>query len=330
MLEAEELFRILWSELDFDDHPLNGGHGLDPEGELHVESESGLLSLIDKRIHFQLYSDTQKLSDGWKNGMELRDSQHRPISIHLLSENPMLARAPPGRLGLHRWSVHRSMLTSQLWEWIIQKTGELNTTEISDVGNICLFPELSSHEGTRFERNVEEWRDSLHKTRNGLMQSASKALQGWTWHLEIDNKADRLGWYIRCPNEWNSLFTIFAGFCWNPISPESMHGMLLFERAPEGELDRDDEAESNLMDVERTEILCAPDGPIAELSANPSWNDSADPINLGGGVHLWPTSMGRWPLIHAISAVKSDDEIHVWLNDKIGLISPVIRKLRTL
>lgn len=329
MLEARELFRILWEEVDFDDHPVNGGHGPNPEGELQFFSTKGSIHLKDERIYFQLYTDYRELVDA--KAKPLRDSQQRPISIHLLSEKPMLSRPPPGRLGLHRWSVDRSMLSSKLWNWIITNSGELISDDISELDDFCLFPDLSSHEGMRIEKEVSTWRESLQRIRTDLILCMKDSLQDWTWHLEIDNKADRLGWYIRCPVEWNSLFTIFAGFCWNPNEPENLHGMLLFERAPEGELDRDDEADANLLDIQRTTILCSKDGPLSKLANNPAWSESESPYMLEDGVQLWPPKMGRWPLIYAVSAaLQSEDDTIVWLKNKAELIIPIIDTLKTL
>ena len=39
------LFTRLWEEIDFDDHPHEGGHGPEPEGELTVTTSANVIRL---------------------------------------------------------------------------------------------------------------------------------------------------------------------------------------------------------------------------------------------------------------------------------------------
>ena len=55
------LFARLWEEIDFDDHPLSGGHGPEPEGELLVTSTANGVRLQDSRLSF-LIGDGDDLS----------------------------------------------------------------------------------------------------------------------------------------------------------------------------------------------------------------------------------------------------------------------------
>ena len=48
------LFARLWEEIDFDDHPLSGGHGPEPDGNLTVTSTPHGIRLEDSRISFIL------------------------------------------------------------------------------------------------------------------------------------------------------------------------------------------------------------------------------------------------------------------------------------
>ena len=48
------LFARLWEEIDFDDHPLSGGHGPEPEGELTITSTQNGIRLEDARLSFLL------------------------------------------------------------------------------------------------------------------------------------------------------------------------------------------------------------------------------------------------------------------------------------
>ena len=73
---------------------------------------------------------------------------------------------------------------------------ELRQWLIQNIGN----PEMIEGE------SVENYRRLLRRLRSKL----ESKLPNWTWHLEVDNKADRMGWYVRAPESWCSLFTIFV------------------------------------------------------------------------------------------------------------------------
>lgn len=314
---ADELFALLWEEIDFDDHPIHAGHSPSPVGDLEVEYEPGLVKITDERIRFELYTDAEKLVAEWGEGRVADvDETGRPISIHLLSERPTLVRPRPGRLGVHRWSLHRDWVGGEVWAWVKQRAGTTDRFEelpdFSALAEVCVFPERSIHSTHCYERSVGAWRNSLREIRNKIRNEIwwysvdstdRNRLEGWTWHLEIDNKADRLGWYIRCPAEWDSLFTIFAGYWWNPVFPEVCEALLLFERAPPGELDRADESDSNVRDALRTFELCHPDGALTALAEDPEWAEKGVPYELPeySGIELWPPSMNRWPLLYARS-----------------------------
>ena len=110
------LFKRLWEEVDFDDHPLSGGHDPEPEGELSV-----------------LYG---------KNGIRLEDSRLSIIigegddadSIHRWTSISTKRNQGPSRLGVHRWSMSPDCLDSELREWVIQKIG------YPPGGPKCMFP----------------------------------------------------------------------------------------------------------------------------------------------------------------------------------------------
>ena len=42
-----DLFARLWEEIDFDDHPLSGGHQPEPDGELNVKMTPNSIRLED-------------------------------------------------------------------------------------------------------------------------------------------------------------------------------------------------------------------------------------------------------------------------------------------
>ena len=51
-----ELFSRLWEEIDFDDHPLHGGHGSEPEGEFTFSQSDDSISVGDARLTCLLYT----------------------------------------------------------------------------------------------------------------------------------------------------------------------------------------------------------------------------------------------------------------------------------
>ena len=278
-----ELFARLWEEVDFDDHPITGGHQPHPEGELKVKMTPNSIRLEDARLSLLI---------GKGNDAD---------SVHRWAVNDVRMNDGPARMGVHRWSISPQCFTDDLQQWLFQKIG---------------FPETI--EGN----SVEEDRRILRALRMRLQSM----LPNWTWHLEVDNKLDRMGWYVRAPESWCSLFTIFVGLGWN--DQISKRGFLLFERAPPGELDRPDEAEANRLDGLRTVALCnGHRGALSHLANNMEWAAKPQPYKLQqyGDVQLWPPSMGRWPLLHGRS--KSTDDVVDWAATIIELLQPAISTL---
>jgi len=279
------LFARLWEEIDFDDHPHQGGHGPEPEGELKVTTTANGIRLEDERISFIL---------GAGEGAD---------SIHRWTHDSVQMNEGPGRMGIHRWSLSPDCIPSELADWIRERIGE-----------------PISHEG----ESVAQHRELLMRLRSRL----APMLPEWTWHLEIDNKADRMGWYVRAPNAWCSLFTIFVGFGWN--KQITKRGFLLFERAPPGELDRPDEEVPNRLDGLRTVALCnASRGALSHLANNMAWaaEPRPFPLELPGSVELWPPSMGRWPLLHGRS--ESNEDVVEWAAIIVAALQPTISTLST-
>ena len=277
------LFARLWEEVDFDDHPLAGGHGPEPEGNLTITSTPNRIRLEDARISFILGAG------------EDADSIHRWTTCSTQMNDG------PERMGVHRWSISPGCMTTELSDWVCQRIGE-----------------PISHEG----ESVEGHRELLEQIRTRL----SSMLPEWTWHLEIDNKPDRMGWYVRAPNAWCSLFTIFVGLGWNESITK--RGFLLFERAPPGELDRTDEEDHNRLDGLRTVALCnASRGALSHLADNMMWAAEPHPFSLEmpGSVELWPPSMGRWPLLHGRS--ESSEDVVEWAATIVETLQPAISTL---
>jgi len=340
-----EIFSRLWTEIDFDDHPHQAGHSPTPVGELQSQIGPGLLKLQDDRIRFFLYSDAELLLAEWAGenptySLDV-DENGRPVSIHLLTIGPENTRVGEGRLGLHKWSLDRSSFNAESWHWLSENIGlpsgdflsatpesSHSALDFSPLAELCLYPDRSAHSTERPHLTVGEWRHLL----GGLRAHLSPLLPDWTWHLEVDNKADRCGWYVRAPENWTSLFTIFVGLGWQPENPQNAHGFLLFERAPPGELDRDDEEEANQLDGLRTVALCnSSRGALTALAGEPFWAASATahPLPaLPGLVELWPPSMGRWPLLVARAEPERPLEaIAQWAATIIGALQPSISTL---
>ena len=234
-------------------------------------------------------------------------------SIHRWTMEPTQMNDGPDRLGEHRWSISPKDLGLNLSAFVAVKIGP---------------PTVKSGDSILEERIL------LGQIRNIL----SPLLTDWTWHLEVDNKPDRMGWYIRAPAEWESLFTIFAGLGWNPDTPENKHGFVLFERAPPGELDRPDEEHPNRLDALRTVALCNTQrGALTKLASNPIWSHESTPHhldNLPGDVQLWPPSMGRWPLLVArqleqTNPLNNAAGVAQWQAEIVSALSPAISTLST-
>ena len=279
------LFSRLWEEIDFDDHPHDGGHGADPEGEFTFTYTSDSIYVADTRLSFLI---------GNGDGAD---------SIHRWTTESVQMNEGPERMGIHRWSLSPSCLSSELSNWVIQHIGSPIESELE---------------------SVSKQRELLTEIRERI----SPLLPEWTWHLEIDNKADRMGWYVRAPNSWCSLFTIFVGLGWTESISE--RGFLLFERAPPGELDRPDEAEPNRLDGLRTVALCnASRGALSHLAGEMMWASEARPfpLELPGDVELWPPSMGRWPLLHGRS--ESSEDVVEWSTTIVEALQPAISTLST-
>ncbi len=339
-----QLFQRLWEEIDFDDHPLHGGHEMAPEGELLVTEQPNRISISDNRVRFYLYADINDALVDRDNGvLHIEpDADERPASVHLLSAFPELASLAPGRMGLHRWSLSPAELEDTgCVEWLEEALGfdhifdeEFDEDSLSPSSLIGRF-DLSTHESNRPDFPVAVWRMLLASFR----REVEPLLPDWTWHLEVDNKADRTGWYVRAPAASNSLFTFFIGVGWRPgadLSEVRSHTFLLFERAPPGELDRPDEAIPNIADAERVERLCAADGPLAALCGEPDWaEESVDGKSvptkfqtptLRGHFELWPPDMGRWPLLVARAEVEEPNPAG-WVKTLIKELKPTIDSL---
>ena len=228
-------------------------------------------------------------------------------SIHRWTNEPIKINNGPKRMGEHRWSISPKDLGLTLSAFVAVKIGTPSTIE----GNSILNERVLLGE---------------------IMNKLSPMLEEWTWHLEVDNKKDRMGWYIRAPNQWESLFTIFVGLGWNPKINDDKRGFLLFERAPPGELDRADEAEANRLDGLRTVALCNDQrGALSKLATNPKWAHEPTPHHISdmeGDVQLWPPSMGRWPLLVARQNEATDaKETAEWAAEIVTSLLPSISTL---
>jgi len=302
----EALFRRLWEELDFDDHPYPGSHSPTPQGQLKFTAHKGAVSLSDDRISFRLGTG----NDGEK-------------SIHRWTMEPTQMNEGPERLGEHRWSICPKDLGLNLSAFLAVKIGPPTAME--------------GPPANPSQKSVLNKRVLLGQIRNSL----SPHLNDWTWHLEVDNKQDRMGWYIRAPEAWESLFTVFAGLGWHPNTPENKHGFLLFERAPPGELDRPDEEGPNRLDALRSVALCnSQRGALTKLASDPLWSHESEPHhleNLPGDVQLWPPSMSRWPLLIARQTgevginnpLGNPEKVAEWMAEIVTALRPTISTLST-
>ena len=310
-----DLFSLLWTEIDFDDHPINGGHGMNPEGEVEVRINENCISINDNRIEMilahpailrndatgDLHSEVVMVSEA-----NLASTQE-PLSQHIiaLTEKPEMIVNPPK-------NVHLSTLPLS---WIGQ---ELAKSDL--LRNLIMNPLISLG-------NPASWRDDLQSWR----QQLSPLLPEWTWHLEFGNKSDRLGWYIRVPG--NSLFTVFLG--WGGLDNGGLppgglegqtgkHGFFLFERAPLGQLDRPNETEPNRADHLRTQHLFSQNGQLTILAdaarrgdVDLAFTELFEPEG-GAGSELWPLVIGRCPPEYSSSQVGD------WFSDLVKLLRPAI------
>ena len=293
--DLQSIFKLLWTEIDFDDHPLHGGHGLNPEGNVSIQSEDDHIHVSDERAMITLVhpsiikaKDTKRIHRDVVNNAGLSLNQH----IIALTENLEIIENPPER-------VHPATLPIS---WI---NPELRKSFL--LGNLLDKPMEKIGESA-------SWREDLWKWRKNF----SKLLPNWTWHLEFGNKSDRLGWYIRAPG--NTLFTIFLGWGWLKEDKSDLHGFFLFERAPLGELDRDDEHDPNVADKNRTEFLFSEDGHLNKLNVSISNGkvifDHAEIIHFESG--LWPLVMGRAP------ANWDESEVTLWFHEMLSMLQPSI------
>ena len=310
-----DLFSLLWTEIDFDDHPIGGGHGMKPEGGVEIRINGNCISINDNRIEMILAhpnifrnDDTGGLDSDvvMASGADVKGvKESLPLHIIALTEKPEMIANPPK-------NVHSSTLPMS---WI---SHELAKSDL--LRNLFAEPLISLG-------NPVSWRDELWSWR----QQLSPLLPQWTWHLEFGNKSDRLGWYIRVPG--NSLFTVFLG--WGGLDNEALseggldgqagkHGFFLFERAPLGQLDRPDEAEPNQADHLRTQHLFSQNGQLSKLVDDASRGDVDlaftevfDPQN-GAGSELWPLVIGRCPPEYSSSQVGD------WFSNLLKLLRPAI------
>ena len=310
-----DLFSLLWTEIDFDDHPLRGGHGMKPEGMVEIRINENCIGINDNRIemilaHSNIFrnhgTEDLELDVSVASGSDVKGVKV-PLPLHIiaLTEKPEIIVNPPE-------NVHLSTLPMS---WI---SHELAKSDL--LRNLFTEPLISLG-------NPVSWRDELWSWR----QQLSPLLPQWTWHLEFGNKSDRLGWYIRVPG--NSLFTVFLG--WGGLDNEGLpgggldgqtgkHGFFLFERAPLGQLDRPDEAEPNQADHLRTQHLFSQNGQLSKLVEAASQGDVDlaftevfDPHN-GAGSELWPLVIGRCPPEYSSSQVGD------WFSDLLKLLRPAI------
>jgi len=109
----EALFARLWEEVDFDDHPHQGGHGPVPEGELRFSVGDEAITIGDDRLTFRLGL-----------GDDGEDSIHRWTmwSVHM-NEGAQ-------RLGEHRWSLSPDELGGQLTRFVNGCIGRIFTTAL--------------------------------------------------------------------------------------------------------------------------------------------------------------------------------------------------------
>ena len=350
----DDLFSLLWTEIDFDDHPICGGHGSEPEGELEISVNENCIIINDNRIEMILAHPDAFHNEGIEKLLSVSENSRKVASaiseetskqtsqhVIFLTERPEMISNPPEK-------VHSSTLPRT---WI---GDELAQSEY--LRGLLSKPLSSLGESAEWRYDLWSWREDL-----------SSRLPGWTWHLEFANKSDRLGWYIRAPG--NTLFTVFLG--WGGLEPRRFeqgvqsydysgkHGFFLFERAPLGQFDRPDEAEANRADHYRTRHLLGEAGQLTELVnaasrgdvdlvfteilVSTDWAsadagagadagpdaDAGDEAGAGAGAdagsadavsepELWPLVIARCP------PEWSGAEVGEWFGDLLRLLRPAI------
>jgi len=323
-MTPEVLFNILWTEIDFDDHPINGGHSPSVQGEIELpECVSGVVSLNDERVRMSIGADLSALNKEQIRQTEM-ELDSRPHHLFVVSQDAVeFSEAAVQKLsGLHKWSIPIDWFDlgaqgdDNTWfssfESSLQACRESTAFAVGDVS--ATIP---------FRQELKTWRERF-----------SQHLPGWTWHLEVDNKPDRCGWYIRAPESSESLFTVFLGHGWNPTATRIEQGFFIFERAPEGELDREDETKQNLLDVARTTEFCSDGGVLHELAiaagGAEDWADSTTRISLRPmlSADLYPPGMGLWPLLMGRSpANMSPDEMVDWFDSMFQPLLPALASI---
>jgi hypothetical protein len=321
-----DLFSLLWSEIDFDDHPISGGHVMEPEGEVEISVYDDCIAINDNRIEMILVRPDIIINNGTEGlkpevvaaskAIVTGAEEPPPRHIIVLTDKPEVISNPPE-------NVHSSTLPRS---WISQKLAKSEYFE-----DLLSEPLISLG-------NPAPWRDDLWSWR----QQLSPLFPGWTWHLEFGNKSDRLGWYIRAPG--NTLFTVFLG--WGGLDnggfegtgdeiigidkglpggdATGKHGFFLFERAPLDQLDRPDEAEPNRADHLRTQHLFSKTGILTNIANAASRGDVdlefaeiISPVG-GSGCELWPLVIGRCPSEFGV------DEVGEWFCTLLRLLRPAI------
>ena len=166
--DSESIFKLLWTEIDFDDHPLHGGHGMSPEGNVSIQSKDGHIHVNDERVMMTLaHSSIIKEGETKRLYLDSVNSSGVPLDQHIiiLTENLEVIDNPLER-------VHSATLPIS---WI---TPELRKSSLLEKFLDKTMVKIGRH---------ETWREDLWKWRNNF----SKFLPNWTWHLEFGNKSDR-------------------------------------------------------------------------------------------------------------------------------------------
>ena len=293
-----DLFALVWTEIDFDEHPINGGHGMQPEGELNIIVDENCIVINDKRISVAITTSNYLAKCGTGELLVLMgEASNSDLPQHIIALTEEGEVITNGAESLQISSLPRA--------WIPNK--------------LAISPYLSHLLSQPLEKlgHSAKWRDDLWAWRERF----APLLQNWTWHLEYGNKTDRLGWYIRAKG--NTLFTIFIGWAWLADDASDRHGFFLFERAPLGELDRADEDEPNRLDVDRTKALFAEGGALRLLQSM-LVNDNGQ---ISGLEVISPES-GLWPLVMGRGEVGSDaSAAGEWFSQILDLMAEAITQV---